>query len=644
MPEEIKVKRKISESKLEQREVLYEKVDYKVQKIIELRRLADECKNLPPEEIGKKFESAYQVICQKFDSDTINELLQLEKLQQERDQLFAPQDDEDLSENKKMEQDEFIEAQFHRLNQAIDTLLSDDDVMFLHQVKIFMDTLVKKRKQVLEVQQQYQENKEKFLEFLAATFRFNKEKTELFKQNVSGIDFIGYSVIILINSNAFDALYNTNGAGSYYSRTVFITIKNQEENQSTIQHEIKHNLIESFIPVAKQFYAKNFISSVRNKIEQLKGLQEINAPEGVIDDCKHKLQESVRLYYQSGSNEMIADMDRIAGGNLRAYFFYFTETLDELNTFLGQLEDSEGKDIVTAALTEMKKNFIKSIITLSNIFAVAEEENKIEIAQALLVLFKLEQINKVERQIKRLCPRYDFYRCFQPLLGLYWQNIQLIVEHKSAASQLARIFGKSYSESESNKLLEELEMKTSAANFFTIDNLEQLLKILDKQENLSLTQEERQKIESLLKNNDKCLEISLAALNLSPDLKKVENILALDGLLKKIAEKLNIPELTRFIEEAMSIQFSIRYYDKAIGSDDFSEFAQFYNKWQSGGLSVKGIDDFLLAIVSSEEIYDDYEDREEDGLKYNKKSITQSNFWKFLESIGLDQQAKILLK
>jgi hypothetical protein len=292
---------------------------------------------------------------------------------------------------------------------------------------------------------------------------------------------------------------------------------------------------------------------------------------------------------------------------------------------LGQLLDESVK--------KMKTLFADYISRLSTIFFSAKRLGIVDKAKAAIILFKPDQLNKIERQLDCDHPTYKIFKAMQPLIAdTYFESVNSkIRRYRSDPDRefIVDMFGRD-AINESYDVIDMLDVRNRPSNFFRNDNISSLAEALnDSESRVGLDDSDKLAIKDGLKNFD--WDAFSDLLDSDRDLKQVDGLQNWYQNLKRISDYFEIPELMDMGEFLVGT-FVIREYNQAIKKDDFSTIEDIYSRWQGDKTPL----DTTLIAVYHDLLLRDY--RAELGKKYDANTIKESEFWKLLQKFGLDRK------
>jgi hypothetical protein len=644
------------------REMLYEKIDKKVDIIENTRNFVKNISSLEPTDFEKECQNEMGSIKEFFDPDIQNKYLEVNELDGKCENLHKQlqlrereieEEIEKLSEEKyrelygeekglwdwkiieelleKDEKYQNIDILLRETQSEINSLIKNDDVKFLRQMGRFFGSVAKKRKQVFATKEQYKVDPEKFWE---ALYEEIEELKDIEKDKIE-ISFSGLNINLIFPKNEFAKIRTDKRiSGFHRSFTVFNFIKDGPDKNDTINHEENHNLSESFTDPFGS------LGDFSKDVESLNRLKELRAPAFMINNGKKAIERKIKNYIYNFSHEIIADIDSIPKGDIHTFLFTFLRAYDKTVSSLRKIEDADVKNKIKNVLSQTEERFIEYIDRLSMAFFIANKlggEKDQEKLKYAIILFGPDKLRKAEKYIRNRVgeKNYDMLINLRSFLGKgsYFNHFLQFVERYGKDEKLKKseLLHAILGERSSTMLRRAMAEKSISASFFHLHNIKRLFKLV-----VEIDSDNVKKISSLIEK-EKIGQLEYIdfyeAVDDDPSLLKMDNILELDKNLKYIAEKLSVPEFGSLVEERLAYYFFDRNYEKAMRMDNFSELESIYQNWP---LSKEVFKRQILNTI--EFLLSDYEDYQ--NKDYTEKTIKTSNYWIFLTKIGMDKEAE----
>lgn len=445
----------------ESREVLYDKVEKKVQSILELRRFVDSNAIFDIKALDADLENLVGRIKNDIGSEKIDKyaaflekrkrLKEIACLEDEiRDQIYVHSDDDEEYDdegdsesdsetnvydlvyvpNKGLEEElEKLDAESIELSAEIDAIEEDDDVVFFSSLDGLKHMLIRKRDQVLS----YKEKIEGDQSFVSDTIL---KEVEL--EGEAEVQISTFSVNIILSPEDYRKIRGDSSNGTHYRNSVINLIKDRPGKDATIRHEENHNISESF--VSEPMYIDGLIRKLQDGASRLDRLNDMGVPDILICHEKDVIKSYISNYYRNNFSEIIADIDRLPSGDMVTFLHNYEDAERKLSSFSAGLRDKDFRSEIDNKIEEMENKFIRYFFDLSNIFYFANKIVKTEEAKALIVLFgNGKGVRKVERHLKHYDSRFDDFTLLRRFTGEmdYMKGLR-------KSDLLSVIFGKNY--------------------------------------------------------------------------------------------------------------------------------------------------------------------------------------------------------
>lgn len=285
---------------------------------------------------------------------------------------------------------------------------------------------------------------------------------------------------------------------------------------------------------------------------------------------KKQLDNEIKSYVYKNFNEIIADVENIEAGRIHTFLSNFLEVAGSFDEICNESDDSEIKILSREAEANMRDKFVKYMDLLSDVFFVAGSMGESEQAKGALILFKPEQMEKIEKYFKHRYgqEKYDIYTKLKPLIcgGSYFKGLDRLQEYYEEKSVAHKGVKADSAIAKKGELVKALVDNEGLGFFYQLDNLKELTKMLDAHP-IVLQEKDKEKIAQTLRKKDLAYEVNF------------EELMELDGYFKKLADKLAIPELRSFIENRVASYFIYFNLLKGIEHKDFQDFEEIYKKW-----------------------------------------------------------------
>ncbi|MFH0857070.1 MAG: hypothetical protein V1860_04185 [bacterium] len=561
------------------KESLYEKIDHKIEVILDMRKFAEENENSPAEELKEKINNKLerslngllrtgaiikdQIITSEEQSGLFNERQRLQQLVMEKEELLSEGDcaEKFLEINK-------IYLEINQISEQIKTLGDNLDLQFLRRLSNFAEDMTYKRALVEKYEEKYKLFPESLFAVIEKNYNFDFKGIDKSKIKVS---FNGYSIVLEISEQDFNNIDFKNIKGKEvngFCYNFFIFLKDKEGKEDTLRHEKNHNLSSSFAEAP--VYQEKFIKYLQFNITKIEKWKE-NGDNERAAAYKKQLDNEIKNYVYKNFNEIIADVENIEAGRIRTFLSNFLEVVGSFDEICNETDDSEIKTLLREAEASMRDKFVKYMDLLSNIFFVAGSMGESEQAKGALILFKPEQMEKIEKYFKHRYgqEKYDIYTKLKPLIcgGNYFKGFNRLQEYyKEEGLAEQKRGGANSAIAKKGELIKDLFGNDGLESFYQLDNLKKLTRMLDAHP-IVLQEKDKEKIARTLRVKDIGYKVNL------------EELMELDGYFKKLADKLSIPELRSFIEYRAASYFIYFNLLNGIGHKNFQDFEESYKKW-----------------------------------------------------------------
>lgn len=475
------------------------------------------------------------------------------------------------------------------LNDKFDALAKGQpDVEFILEVKDFFDSVLEKKRAVVEYQEAYERNEDEFWEKLRKDEPYVASYFDRIDIKKVTVEFSPLCVVFFVPSAEKRKKIgrSTGYGGVHFKQTIFNVVIGEEDTTEfyeTVTHENNHNLTESF--TAGILDAGDDLSVIiSNKIKQIVN----NKLEG--DDLSASLNNLfrfVKLCLLENFSEITADLDAMTQGTLSSYVYEFTEWTDMVKRTIGELgglvRDSElaraiGDGLLTV-LAEAEKQFKKNIISLSDIFFLASRTKKFDEAQAAVILFGTERLEQAGEFVAGYSDLHvsESYQILRPALcdGLFFYKLTFARQtDRMKNSAIYKIF---------------LEQKRPVA-FFKYDKISRLAQLLDSKGNiiktdgrlepLILPQDRRDDIANFV-NRKKTEQDYMEVIEKDPALRDIDKMIEFEKMLWQIGR--SVSEMQIYFGDVVSAHLCwamARWHcEQAKKSGNFDELRKIVSKW-----------------------------------------------------------------
>ncbi|MCX6713516.1 MAG: hypothetical protein NTV48_00185 [Candidatus Vogelbacteria bacterium] len=616
------------------REGLFERIENKIETIEELRAFAEANEALSAEDLEAECERQLELIKSKFpekqekflDYQVLNKAMTDFRQEHHRDIPINFEEgveniETDYSGIKMEEADkerEEIEEEW-AIGENISELTKDPDVAFLVKVDTFFENLVKKRKEMVELQDFFHSDKEEFYNRVAKIVGLDNpamiEEAELI--------WGGYDLTLLCESNLAEKIIIKGATGTHFVGSVINVVSKGKDWQGSANHESNHNLGEMFEDRGN-FYSAVWIDRLSQSINRLNTFK--TGPKSIdfiVQREKRMLREIISEYCHDNFNEIIADIDRIGEGEINTFLSNFRRALYGMEKIIEQIEDPEIKELAETSLNEAEEGFAEILKIVGNIFFASKELGDIDKAKASLILFETGRLDQAVKYMSwHFGSKFDFLYCLRPVLqgSAYFSVADNLRGRAIEQSGLVGILGRDGVYGRTQTFDFTLAEKTGLESFFELENIRQLAKTLEQDPSLKLAEEDKNKFEPLFDNptpevisdldNDEFLEL----------VKKIVFI----------AERLAIPELVSFVQERVAYQYFARSIYRSVDDGDFAEPLDLFMRWPFAK-------ELLLEVLTHDGggFIDEYLERQ--GIKPSIEELRETGIGKFYQAVGLGE-------
>lgn len=615
----IKEPRKITKKRLLGRE------EKKIKSVIDIRRTVELLSYMEEDELRAALETEFKRIRSRFPDEVYAEL----KEYREREKIFHELMEQDKIYTERGEYNEDIDRRYNEQYSWIEKFEyfpGHEDALYLSKVEDFFKSILEKRTQVLAWQEKYSANQDNFYQELAEATEYDFSSLDLEKVEIS---FSGYAINIILFAEDYDRVVGGDTHGVHFRETVFNFIKQREGVDSTIRHEENHNLSESF---AVGRTGEVYIDRVRNSFQVITRMEILGASEAILEEMYPTAHNCVAQHIQGIFHEAIADIDALAVGSMKGFFYHYINSIDDLNRFYKA--EVEGKSssrlqaLFLEAFQEMQEKFIDFIEQLSFIFYIAQRVNKLEEAKAAVILYGANNIGKVERYLKRFCPEYKLLKAVHPVImqGSYFREVG---ERASKASSFYKEIVYGSKRRASDEAVLTIKKRHDYKYFFQLANLKRAADLFSRdQQVIMLTEQEQQYLAGLIESIGFQAWEELDSENSLYTIRKLAPYLE---MLDLVLTRLGVNSETWSHDCAE--YFAYIFCTEAIRSDDFTELDALYQLPQ---LRRKRIDDALIDHLQDGFVFEDYGFENDD----DPREIRKTKLWDFLKRVGLEERAE----
>jgi hypothetical protein len=590
MKEQFQIDQK-NDSREERREFLYGKIEKKVNTILDLREFVQENEDMSAQELqilmNKKMQ---QIMTDMYNGGVISKedmgrVVDSLTLFSERKQIYKKCLEIEIRYRKECADDraaifelgqdsEYVALKKRELeiDESFRELNKNDDVHFFNNIYSFADNIMEKRA---------------FVEIFEQKHASNNKDINVFVKKITGVDldraksanisFKGYNIVIELSPSDYARELDSDFSNANYFRgSAIIVIKDKEGKEATLNHERNHSLSESFIESSR--YEQHLIEEVKIDLEVLDAYKRENPPkQEAIDSIKAKIGETIKAYVFENFSEIIADVDRMADRQISTYLKNFLDAIRGLEALAEKQEDGEIRAMLERDLKIAGDDYCEYLHRLSNIFFIAKEMGEPDQAKGALILFKHNQIAKVEKYLKHRFgqEQYERYERLQALVcgGPFFDDIQgLDIVETDGLEAEAKAKGETEKPQTSavHELITRIKARSGLSPFFSSANLFRLKELLQDGE-FQMKEEDKEEILDNLDYVNWSEVVTLGAI-------RFDELAALDKHLKEIATLLGIEELGTVVEQGLGKGVIMSALSDASG-DKFDRLQALYDNW-----------------------------------------------------------------
>lgn len=567
-----KIKEEAPEKKLSPREEkiesFYKRIDEKINIISEIRKFVEE--NINSEDFFIKFQEKLNNLISdstEINPKKITELMRLDKkradLNEHLNKIKIEFENLSQKEREKKEREyEKKSAKIAEINIKINKIEAQDtDSKFIKELINFLKKIIYCKDTAAFYENEYKANPQNFLKEVKHNSGY--DLTKLNNEDLQ-IEFSGYSVNFILQPEKYDEIIKIEGSeGFHLYGTIFNFIKKNENLKKTKKHENIHTLT-THLPFEPMLDEKNIEQVIKKGIDEF--YFKNNEPNSenkkiFIKEIEKILNVLIENKY-TNRTELLADIDSIKNIEISTYALEILELMDLIQSLKDETlskfleHEIEDKEIITIFENSQKKiedKFLEYLTKLSNIFFISDKMGNEEKAGLILILFPLDQINKIIKYFEHCYgkEKYNFYRIIQSLIlkENYFKNLEKSGNRNFLIKKEAiykKIKGRKYTLPPSDLLLNKYIKNNELSSFFKFSNLEELNNLLENND-FFLSENEKQEIADNLKDNSKHFanEELMDLINSN----NLDKILEEIKLIRQIGEKLKIKEFEIMVEK-----------------------------------------------------------------------------------------------
>lgn len=626
----------LSDLRHEHREELYDQIHERVQTVKEARQFVEGHKDLSAEEFEDVCEEWLRETLMTIPGLSVQDLQHVGELTPGYYELKSVTDDYNrysTSEN---------EDRWHKTEDG--GVISNEDVLRVRRSHIlaydamikgfdmnkrlalelsrFVEHIVKKKKEVAALEKMYLADKNTFLE--KTLLGAGDEQAEFAKKEVV---FSGLNVNIILDDKEYNVIEKKTGQqrktnGLHAVDTVINYIRRTDGQKETIQHEENHTVSECFVnKIRKPEFMLHAAALTVSLEDVLSDTAHPSKKEKQVQQKKKELRDYVRWYADRNTNELIADIDWLADGDVATFFNEFLKDRDNLQELIAIQKNKEITEILEKGLHEYDEQFADYMSRLSDLFFVAKRTGNTEDVKAAVILFKPSQIRHIERYTKDLCgsDEYELNARLRPLLceGNYFQSVNKYNPRRTG------VFLKEYTDEQ--MVYESLATRDATESFFNVDNVVQVDALLERTQ-LSLDEDERIKIKELLVTELPNRLDPMYILKSNEGQGGVAWIAILDQHLKNIGQTLDIALFEDFVDGQLTPAYAKMSFYGITQYSNVRSLQEAYEKWPMNREVLR--QEYLMLLENGEVAM----------MCQGNERYTMEDYLGFLASLGYKEQ------
>lgn len=570
-------------SHAEKRDFLYAKIKKKIDVILELRSFVRENEDDSYDDLKNKSEERINEIASGLIADGFISPEDKKKVLEQLPIMFELVDikKEIIKNNKKLKSSEISESEstegekigkdlrsrreaiINELGQAKD----NPDLVFLRNSSFFLADVLRKKDETLKMESLWHDDPDKFLEQIKMVTDLDLRELPREKYKIS---FQGCTVIIRIDEEEYRK-FDSDSAGVYLDNSNIVVIKNGADIGGTLNHEINHNLSESFSGNIKYvdsatFYSSYVLDSEKKEDFSVNYFEDLVVTE--IQDCPfHNFAE------------IVADIDRIPERKITTYLSQFFKTMQRFSDISDEMNNEETAEMMRREIVKSERVFLDHIQSLSNIFFVSNALGNVDQAKGAMLLFGYKDMRMAENYLKHYFGENKYEACkkLQPFLcgGFYFDDLEKELEYdidlKDSESTDNDSESKKGMINELRDIFKDIKKKNNVAAFFDLDNLRSLSTLLSETNiNLAKFDESTIKVVSSINWLDVVDANDIGVENMSEIFKCFKNIFSSLGGSSESA-----PFFADRILDALTIKMTL----SCLRDGNIDKLEEFYNKW-----------------------------------------------------------------
>jgi hypothetical protein len=569
----------------------YKKIERKAQIIIGIKDFIKENETLGLDDLRNKISEYKNKIESQFSPDTVEKKNELQKLLEKQSTLLI-NPYEEITENKLDEHEE--------MEDKINLIYREDEesgsfnILFLEKIDDFLNGVIDLKEAAIRGQEIYNLDKESIL-----------AKINLQKEDVVDAQFHGLSSNIIVKEKPFMTILNRTSIdkrghndimgmhlpGSNINIIRYVDEGHRDAMLATIKHEEMHTLQEAFLS-KPNISPDKFSEQVKKIVQKIESMQQSGDPlyRGIINSSRDRLHKKISEFTKLNSNELIADLDSMAEGNLNTYYAYILDTATSLRNLLSDLKKEDGlseetRVTIEEGLNEFKNNSVSCLVELSNLFYVAKKVDKLEELKSLFILFGQEKLDIIKKSLQHMAPESELYYELLPIIQKeHHIKFSAPSEENKAADRL--MAGMGMARPLSDEINEEIEKKENNPYTIFIPSQEKIKKVVYAFNRLKrrgleahFSQEEMNTSHKNLRDFLDFEEYKSFKKGLSEVLDSKEKILSYNQFVEELLNALDSSKLLEKYKNKVYVLPFIESIKDGLINGNFQEATKFFNDW-----------------------------------------------------------------
>lgn len=485
---------------------------------------------------------------------------------------------------------------------------TDNDVRFIRCLRKGVDGLKRKKEQFDEIKKGFKEDKD-IIKFLPQDYQEIMEEKNI---RPSQILFQKLSTNLILKEKDFSLLPGgkISVGGFHIGDTIFNFIRERENKiyqGRTLNHEIFHNLSESFLPPHPA--ERGMAELYKNKLKYWEKFTKSKYPE-FISEQERKLAETIGSSFSDNCHsEILSDLyasrQRETGlSHRRDWVISEIKKITDQEKKRNPSLKTELEKMANNNIDLINKSYKKTRDRLNDILFIAEETNRVKRVQMALILFTPSKFYQIESLLSREIGKdtCQFYKILGPVLEK---------EHFELSGKEKMLPGFS------RDFLREKEV-------LSIDKLRQLGKL--RLEDIKVGKDLKSELKETIEDEYFMIAESIASV---AELSEYKDLL--ERFLRNI-EVVPSKDFGKRLDNGFLYSKVIKNVEE--GSEEKIE--NIFKEWPSEKREI--LEEVIEAYFANGLVFEDYKD------KYTPRTIKNSPLWKILENFGLEKTATQALK